>query len=366
MKILYIITQADDGGAQKYVLTLAKHFRGAIAAGTEASNLFKHAQEAGVPTFSLKFLKRSVNPLYDFLACWEIRQLVKTYKPDIVHLNSSKAGILGSFACMGMKTKVIFTAHGFIFNEPLPHFLKTFYLALEKTASSYRDFIITVSEADKLSALNNSLIIPEKIKTIYNGISKINFLPKEQAQLKLQIPNNKLIIGLVSNLYKTKGLDILIESINQLEKTLLSNVLVYIIGQGPQESNLKTQISSLKLNNKIFLTGKVTNAATYLKAFDIFVLPSRKEGFPYSLLEAMQAGLPIITTNTGGNAEAVGTAALLVKPQNPIELTEAIKKLVTSREHRLQLTQAVQLRNNLFTEEKMLLETQDTYKKILP
>src|SRR6185436_2761697 len=107
MKILYIITQADGGGAQKYTLDLARHFNGAIAAGDEATKLLDAAKADGLKTYPLKHLKRDINLWHDFLAMWEIRALIDSIKPDIVHLNSTKAGILGSFACVGLKTKVI-------------------------------------------------------------------------------------------------------------------------------------------------------------------------------------------------------------------------------------------------------------------
>src|ERR1700690_3366587 len=110
MKILFIITQGHGGGAQKYTLALAKHFGGAIAAGLEDSELFRAAQLAGVKTFPLQHLMRDINPLQDFLAMLEIRQLIKNLDVDVVHLNSSKAGVLGSFAAIGLKKKVIFTA----------------------------------------------------------------------------------------------------------------------------------------------------------------------------------------------------------------------------------------------------------------
>src|SRR5262249_14800523 len=146
MRILYIITQADGGGAQKYVLTLAAHFKGAIAAGDEAKKLFDDAKALGLQTFELKHLKRDICLGHDCWAVREMRELIKSFAPDIVHLNSTKAGVLGSFAAIGLsakggsasggKTKVVFTAHGFRHNEPLFWPAKSFYLALEKVASS--------------------------------------------------------------------------------------------------------------------------------------------------------------------------------------------------------------------------------------
>src|SRR5574337_45429 len=139
MKILYVITLADGGGAQQYTLELAKYFKGAIAAGTEEQKLFADAQAAGLPTFGLRHLKRNINPWHDLLAIFELRRLIRELKPDIIHLNSTKAGFLGSIAGWLAGTKVVFTAHGFRYLEPLSPAGKRFYLMVEKFASLFRD-----------------------------------------------------------------------------------------------------------------------------------------------------------------------------------------------------------------------------------
>jgi len=364
MKILYIITQADGGGAQKYVLTLAKHFNGGIAAGNEAGKLFIDAQRVGLDTFELQHLKRDIGPWHDLLAVWEIHKLIKLYKPDVVHLNSTKAGILGSFAGIGTKTKIVFTAHGFVFNEPLPTPTKMFYLALEKVASAYRDFIITVSDADKKSALDNKLIAPNKITTVYNGIPQIEFLTKQQARQELGLDENKIIVGNTSNFYNTKGLDILIQAVSLPDKNPADGQFV-IMGKGKLQGEIEQQISKLHLEPKIKLLTNLRQADIYLKAFDIFVLPSRKEGFPFALLEAMQAGLPIVATRVGGIPEALGEAGLLVEPENPSALALALNNLITNKNLADQYGQKALDRSKLFTETKMLEQTEKIYGQLL-
>jgi glycosyltransferase involved in cell wall biosynthesis len=364
MKILYIITQADGGGAQNYVLTLAKYFGGTIAAGSEATELFDAAKNLQLTTYNLQHLKRAINPLNDFLGAWEIRRLIENEKPDIVHLNSSKAGILGSFASIGLKTKIIFTAHGFIFNEPMGSAKKNFYLAAEKLASGYRDYIITVSDADKNSALANNLISPNKVGTIHNGIGQIDFLNKQQARTDLKLPDDKIIIGTLANFYKTKGLDVLIDAVALLDEDIQSKIQVVIIGDGSERKNLEFRIMNYELGNCVKLMGKIPDASKFLKAFDIFVMPSRKEGFPYAILEAMAAGLPIIASNVGGMPEALGNAGMIIKPEDPKALANAIKYLVGDNEKRNELSRTALQRSKLFTEAIMLEQTQEIYRQI--
>jgi len=425
MRILYIITQADGGGAQKYTLALARHFNGVVAAGNEAGKLFTDARRAGLTTFELKHLKRNISPWHDLRAVWEIHKLIKSYKPDIVNLNSSKAGILGSFAIIGTKVRVVFTAHGFVFNEPLNFAVKNFYLALEKIASGYRNYIITVSDADRRSALNNKLIAADKISTIHNGLPKIDFLPKDRARQELGLTNplpnpppsdalgerekrtglspvppplptcptklqrswmgegrpvphrsqttgaggegsqNGIIIGNTSNFYLTKGLDVLVNAIAMLDKKSPPDFFLAILGKGKLQKDLEQQIARLNLGAKIRLLTNLQRADIYLKAFDIFVLPSRKEGLPFALLEAMQAGLPIIATNVGGIPEALGDAGILVEPENPLALAGAIQSLQSNISKQKDLSQKALERSKLFTQEKMLAETEKIYRKLL-
>lgn len=396
MKLLYIITQADGGGAQKYVLALAKHFKGAIAAGystpspalrsdsksSEAQKLFDDAKNLQLTTYNLQHLRRNIHPWHDLLAMWEIRQLIRITKPDIVHLNSTKAGILGSFAAIGLKVKVIFTAHGFRFLEPLSNASKSFYLALEKTASLYRDFIISVSDADKKAALDNNVIAENKIQTIYNGLEQINFLPQDEARKALGLPlpsssplrgedkggGKKFVFGTVANFYKTKGLDVLVDATSMLDDEIKNKVLFAIIGDGshlPLSPFTRGSTPQGGGGDYIKFLGKIPGASKYLKAFDAFILPSRKEGFPYAILEAMQAGLPVIASKVGGIPEALGDAGILVPADDAKALAGEMQNLLADENLRKALSQKSLERSKLFTEEKMLSETEKIYQKLL-
>ncbi len=369
LKILYIITQADGGGAQNYVLALASAFQGRVAAGTEAERLFAQAKERGLLTFPLKYLKRSINPLFDLLAVWEIWQLVRDIRPAIVHVNSTKAGVLGSIAAKLARAKVVYTAHGFVFNEPLSSAVKGFYIIAEKFASYFRDHIITVSEQDRLSALQHNLAPEEKLTTVYNGLPPIEFLERQQARMALGMADGSLYLGTIANLYATKGLDTYLHALKEVKNMFLDTRAI-IFGQGPEKQHLDTLINELGLKDTVEIVSGVPDAAKYLKAFDIFVMPSRKEGFPFAILAAMQAGLPIVATNVGGIPEALEGAGLLVPPENPSALSTQITSLLL--EYKMQngssklqeLSQKALTRSQYFIQEKMLSETSAIYQKL--
>jgi len=366
MKILYIITQADGGGAQKYVLDLAEHFGGAIAAGTEAGALFEEAAKRGIKTFPLKHLKRNISPWHDLLAIWEIKTLINNFQPDITHLNSSKAGFLGSLAGRlarrGGKPKIIFTAHGFFYFKNSPWYVKLPYSILERFASKFRDVIIAVSEEDKQQAIKHHLLPPDKIITVHNGIKEIPFKETSQARAELGLDQGKIIIGNVAQLYNRKAIDMLIEAAAGLPEDVKSRLQFLVLGDGPEREKLTKQINKASLNSIFLLAGYKPQAVTFLKAFDIFVLSSRREGFPYVLLEAMQAGLPIIATDVGGNKEALGDAGIIVKAENPKLLTDAILSLINNPQKQKELLQKALLRSQEFSLQKMLERTGEIYR----
>ncbi|MDE2311648.1 MAG: glycosyltransferase family 4 protein [Patescibacteria group bacterium] len=365
MKILYIITQADNGGAQKYVLTLAKHFGGAIAAGNEKNELLTKAKTAGLKVFELKHLKRKVNLWHDLLAIWEITRLIKTFNPDLVHLNSTKAGLLGSLAGRLAGVKVVFTAHGFRYLEPLSPAGKRFYLLMEKLASRFRDRVIAVSQTDYNAAIVDRIIVSQKILVIHNGITQTEFYDQAAARAKLGLANDKIQIGAVAGLYLTKGLDVLIDAVAKLQSLWREKIFVTIIGDGPEYQNCQIKIADLGLAGQIKLTGNVDEAARCLKAFNVFVIPSRKEGLPFALLEAMQASLPIIAARVGGVPEALKDGGLLVPPENPKALAQALEQIMTDGNLATRLAMRARELSREFTQEKMLAETEKLYEAVL-
>src|SRR3989338_4130170 len=250
-KVLFIITQAGIGGAQKHVIDLASELRKTgefecAVASEPNENFAKILKENGVEFSPIKRLQRSINPLSDLFAFVEIYNLIKSQKPDIVHLHSSKAGVLGALAgrLAGAK-KIVFTAHGWVFNERLPLWKKLFYVCASKCAAYFQDAIVCVSEYDKAAALKYKIAPEKKLFVIPNGINveKLKFLEKEQAKKQIQeIGNWKLeignfIVGSIANLYKNKAIDVLIEAAREIKnkkENIKNEFLFLVIGEGKE------------------------------------------------------------------------------------------------------------------------------------
>ena len=385
--MLYVITKSVWGGAGKYVYDLATNlpqtkFRPMVAAGGKGE-LAQKLIDAGIPYFEIKNFQRDVNILKDILAYFEIFFLLLKIRPDIIHVNSSKAGgIVGvaamdyRFLTLNFKLKIIFTAHGWAFHESLPWrqlFLRKFFT---KITCFYYSKIICVSEYDRLSAIKNRVAPAKKLITIHNGIKMedYQFSPKEEARNKffemckishMQNFTQKCdVIGTIGEFTKNKGQEYLIEAAQKLKiKNLKFKIL--IVGWGEEISNLKSQISNLNLENDVFLINNLSPASPYLKAFDIFVLPSLKEGLPYTLLEAGLAGLPVVATKTGGIPEIIShDEGFLAEPADADDLAEKIEEIIDNPEKgKLLATNLWHKIVGEFSLEKMLNATLAAYEK---
>jgi glycosyltransferase involved in cell wall biosynthesis len=376
-KILYIVTLAERGGAQKYVIDLAENLKDrydilVAAHGKDSDWLFKRLKEKGINQKKLYNLKRQISPINDIAAIFEIKKLIQKFKPDIIHLNSSKAGVIGSIAARKNKAKVIYTAHGFVFNEPLNIVKKNIYLWAERLTGKYKDDIITISDFDKKTGIKHIIAPTKKFTTIYTGIKpdSTNILTRDKARSNLGVPEKYNLVGTISNYYSTKALHRLIKAASLVIKKC-SDCKFILIGEGPEKDKLETLIKKLNLTNNFFL-GPVENALIYLKALDVFVLPSVKEGMPYTILEAMLAEVPIIATEVGGIPEMIedGQQGFTVETHKRDE-EEIIKELAEKIEYYLGNPNIIEVFTNKahrkllnnFTLEKMIQETEKVYNK---
>ncbi len=393
-RVLFVITQSEFGGAQRFLYELitrldSKKYEILVASGElpsaettkgkeQKDEFLKSLEEKNIKTKKLRFLKRKINPIFDCLGIIELIKLINRFKPDYLHLSSSKAGFLGSIAGFKIKLlwpkkfknlKIIYRIGGWSFNDPWPFWKKKIFILAEKITAGFKDIIVVNNQSDFEQAVKLKIKPKKKLKLIYNGIDalKIEFLPKDEARLKLfknlskkygEIFQIDFIIGTIANLYPTKGLEYLIEAARILKSIIHdSKFIILIIGDGQERSNLESRIKNYGLEDRIILLGQIPEAFKYSKAFDIFVLPSIKEGFPWVILEAMAAKLPVIATRVGGIPEIIegGKNGILVESKNPQQLAETIKYLIENERIRQELAiQAHQTVLFKFPVEKMV------------
>ncbi len=200
---------------------------------------------------------------------------------------------------------------------------------------------------------------PEKIKVIYNGTDfKPLNLEKEKAREKIGISGS--IILSAGRLVPWKGFKMLIKIMPELLKENQFLRLV-IVGDGPEKENLELMKNNLGLNNKVYIVGRKSQEElkTYLAAADMFVLNTAYEGFSHQILEAMAVGVPVITTNAGGNPEVIkqGGNGFMVKYNDELNLVEAIKAIFEHEDIRDKFIEEGKKTAKKFNVDKMTKET---------
>lgn len=337
-KILYLITKSNFFGAQKQVYELALEAKkrgydvevacgGTGEKGAALGSLATKLREADIKVHQIQHFMRDMSPMDDLRAGLEVIKLLFAQRPQILHVTSSKAGGIGAFAgrLVGIK-RIIFTSHGLTMDETWrptwQRLLITWgtWLTMMFAHHSIMISTETFKRAQKLPLMKN------RVSLIFNGIAPVAFKNKAEARhtLASDVPKDIIWIGGVGELHPNKNWHSLIEAVAQLP----THLHLFIIGEGEERPRLEALVAEKQVTNRVHLLGYKT-AAPYLKAFDIFVLPSKKEGLPYVLLEAGLAGLPTVATTLPGNYDIINHQqnGLLVAPE-PADLKDALTTLL--------------------------------------
>jgi glycosyltransferase involved in cell wall biosynthesis len=325
-RILFIITRGDViGGAQSHLLIMCRGFieKGVevrVLLGGQNTILKRKLDQLNIVSKELKYLKREISFFNDFISLITITKYIIRFKPSLVSSHSSKSGILARVACLLSKTPNVFTAHGWSFTEGVSNYKRKIYIIIEKIMASITDKIIAVSNYDLNLALTENVCSITKIQLIYNGIIDPQVV---------KFDNNGVITNLVmvARFDKPKDQLKLINSIKDID-----NVVLYLIGDGPNFYICEKFVTENNLTNKVKLVGYIDDVTNFLIKMDVFILISDYEGFPMSTIEAMSVGLPVIISNVGGASEAIieGINGFIVE-NNEENIRSAICKLIEDK-----------------------------------
>lgn len=332
LRIAYVITRADEvGGAHIHVRDLACWM---LAQGHEVRVFVGGSGPytdllvtANVPYFSLNRLRRSISFWQDWLALAELADALEGYNPDLVSLHSAKAGLVGRIACRKLPLPVIFTAHGWSFAEGVPRLSRFIYRLLERWAAGMADRIITVCEADRQFALQQSVGKPNQIVAVNNG------MPLIDANLIADPVHEIPRVVMVARFEKQKDHFTLITALSGLQDI---DWRLDLVGAGLLCADVLALVERHQLVKRVAFLGRREDVARVLAASDIFVLTSFWEGFPRSILEAMRAALPVIASDVAGVPEAVvnGENGYLVVPGDVEQLRDRLRRLLADSDLR--------------------------------
>jgi glycosyltransferase involved in cell wall biosynthesis len=316
MKVLIVITHGNIGGATNSVFYLAKGLKDKginVKVGFgEGEYLKEKLEKEKIEFVNFKWLKRTHNPLSNLFFIFEIKKFLDKEEFNVCHFNSTNAlfGAIGAKISKS-KPKTVFTFRGLSILDPNYKknlLLKPIYWLIFKFLLFFIDIPVFVSQRNledvkKMKLIKNGVVI-------YNGIPEPEFVKRETArqffEKKIKIDlKDKYLIGSIGRLDYSKNYEFLIEVFPEILKIKPESIVV-IIGEGQERKKLENLIEKLNLKEKIFLIGELKDSSKYLKGFDLFVLPSRYEGFSITLIEVLFAEIPVIASDVGGNKELLG------------------------------------------------------------
>jgi len=366
MKILYIITKSEAGGAQTHIYQLAKYM-------TEQGNrvgvmsypggwLEEKVKRLGAKFYPNIYFSNTLHSIKWLKAKKEIKKALEDFKPDLVSCHSTMAGFLGRLVIKN-KIPTIFTAHGWGFTLGTPFWRKYLVIFAEKIAAKFSSMIICVSDFDRNLSLKYKIASSDKVVTIHNGVEI-----QKDVDLSKKDFNYPLKIIFVGRLAEPKDPLLLLGAYNSLSGGDKEKSEILIIGEGEKRKELEDFIFKNKLDDKVKLLGELEREEVFevLKNSDIFVLPSKWEGFPRSVLEAMSCGLPVIASNVGGIKEAVDNCGILVKRGDKEGIKNAFEKLLKNPPLIREMGEkAREKAKEEFSLEKMIGGTEEIYRIIL-
>ena len=366
MHVAFLITRSDAvGGASIHVRDMARNlnrrgFRATVLVGGAGGEVIQELVGAGVQFRILSCLERAIHPLKDLAAVAQITAALRQLQPDIVSTHTAKAGLLGRLACGVLGLPVLFTPHGWAISDRISSRGARLFRLAEQAAAPLASYIVNVCEAERSLARRHRIARDEKLLVIHNGVEDV------PDRLRADAGGEPPRIVMVARFEQPKDHETLLRALAPLKEMAWT---LELVGGGPQQREIRALSGSLGLDGRLHFHGSSQSVAERLAASQIFVLASRSEGFPRSILEAMRAGLPVVASDVGGVREAVadGSTGYVVPKSEPEALGAALKSLLSDAGLRRQFGAAARHRyENQFTFEQMFTKTLDIYRMLAP
>lgn len=362
-RILRITNRFNLGGPTYNVAYLSKYlspeFETLLVGGTKDES--EEGSEYIVENLGLKPLiipemRREINFKNDYLAYKKLKEIIREFKPDIVHTHAAKAGALGRLAAISCGVPVIYhTFHGHIFNSFYFGKLKTaFYKVIEQYLARKSTKVIAISDiqADEL-VKQHKIFKAEKLLMVPLGFDlqkfQDNTIEKRKSfRARYKIAEHEIVISIIGRLVMIKNHSMFLEAIKLLTQKTSKKVRIMIVGDGAERKNIEQKAQELNLS---FTNGEVDTFSTitftsWIKDIDwvcagsdIIALTSLDEGTPVSLIEAQAANKPIVSTNVGGieNVVIPGKTALLSENNQLLPFAKNLLELVENDELRAKM-----------------------------
>ena len=317
------------GGAEEMVLNLVRHlpaekYEPLVCAIHEPGPIGREIEATGVPFRTLG----RVPGLRDPMAVGTLYRYLREIQPDIVHTFLLTASLYGRLAAIAARVPIVIGTEVNIYANKRWH-----HRAAERLLMAGTDCVIASAGSVKEFYVRQVVADPARVDVIYNAVdfsALKTSAPRAEVRARLNIPAQALVAGVIARLTDQKGHRYLFEAL-ALEPAL-ADLRLMVVGDGPLRAALERQVADRGLASRVFFLGSRRDLGDLLSAMDIFVLPSLWEGLPLSMVLAMGAGLPVVSTSVAGIPEVVqdGKTGVLVPPGDSTALAGALARLVGS------------------------------------
>lgn len=359
---ILMLTQPTDGGVFQHVAYLC---RGLAARGHEplvAGPFREPPRGLDAEVFPLEMV-RSVAPAADASAVGATARLIRRLRPALVHAHSSKAGAVARLARPAFaRTPLVYTPHGYAFAG---YFEKEAerrrYRAVERALAGLASAVLCVCEAERRLAASVGV---RRAYVVHNGVPPLERAPVHPSVAALR--ERGPVVGLVTLLRPGKGLETLVDALPEILAAHPA-ASVAVAGSGAERAGIEARARARGVAEALHLIGETAGPGVLLAGADVFASVSWAESFPYNVLEAMAASLPVVATDVGGTGEAVedGVTGILVPPRQPAPLAAAIDGLLADPERGARLGAAGARRvAERFTVDRMIEGTVAVYQRL--
>jgi glycosyltransferase involved in cell wall biosynthesis len=313
--------------------------------------------------------------ILDVVALAHLVRLLRSHRVDLLHIHEPRAAIFGRVVAYLLQLPVVVTVHlpSYYFASGTgvrARLRRRFDYWIERILNwGFTNQLIYVSSRVCQEALDWGLAPRERAIVIQNGVDLALYAGDNQrlvVRRSLGTPFETVVICCVARLDRQKGIDVLLDALGQL-RMRQNSFRLWLLGDGALETKLHEQVRRLGLETNVQFLGYRSDVPRLLQASDIFVLPSRYEAMPISLIEAMAAGLPSVVTNVGENSHMVehGATGLVVPPEDSKALAEALQQLLDDSKQSQSMGRFARQKATNYSVEQMVKRTEATYTQVL-
>ncbi len=345
LRVATVITRLE-GGAGVLALRGAQVLDPEVVTPTivtgSGGRLLEEAAASGIEVLVEPVLREVIAPRSDVLATGKLESIFRERNFDVVHTHCAKAGAVGRIAARRAGVpRIVHTYHGFPFHRFQSPLRRQAYVAIERRLGRITDMALCVGSAVAAEAVRRGLVSPERVATIgvaVDGPERLRAsmnagLPeaRRRARAMLGLPDDATVVGAVGRLTYQKAPEDFIAAMREIGRP---GVIGIWIGDGELAGRVARQAAGLPPGVRAVLAGERTDVLEVLPALDVFAMPSRYEGLPTVIVEAMICGVPVVATAVNAVPDLVipGVTGTLIPPRRPSQLAAAVRHLLDSPE----------------------------------